>query len=338
VGGPSAAAPSTVNRSAAAAVSADIRVASFNVQGISLDRTQGAQRPWKQRRDTIVSQILSGRVDVIGVQETNPSNYYRSRLVRPANINQYFDLRAGLNYFSRDTYAMAAGAPANCVNQMTTYNCVPKDNRASGNDRILYNTRTLRQVDHGATRYSQTSSSRSTAGVAWSRLEVRATGRQFLFTTTHLDPVSRSVRLAQWKQMITIVNGIKGNLPVVATGDFNAHKFDEMAATMLPAMKSAGYGDVLNQQYNVNPSVGVRAQVLSQAWVNSFNHDRADVASYSYDDRRDKTGLSIDYIFASNNLPVKDFKLVLRFDPETLQVSGVLPSDHNMLRATVTIP
>ena len=50
-----------------------MRVASFNVVGISLDSYQGNQCPWKLRRNTIVRQILNGRTDVVGVQEVNPS-------------------------------------------------------------------------------------------------------------------------------------------------------------------------------------------------------------------------------------------------------------------------
>ena len=46
----------------------------------------------------------------------------------------------------------------------------------------------------------------------------------------------------------------------------------------------------------------------------------------------------IDYIFASNNLRVPYFKTVSSFDPRNLRVGGRIPSDHNMLRATVMIP
>ena len=63
-----------------------------------------------------------------------------------------------------------------------------------------------------------------------------------------------------------------------------------------------------------------------------------DVATFGYEDRHDKTGNNIDYIFASNALVVKEWKMVLDFDPTTLQVRGIIPSDHNMVRATITIP
>lgn len=335
--GSAAASVSTQSRAATSSGS-DIRVASFNVQSVSLDRTSGAQRPWKLRRNTIVSQILNGRVDVIGVQEVNPSKSFASRLSNPANRNQYFDLRAGLNHFGTDHYSLQTGAAANCVDRTTTYRCVYQNRRASGSNRILFNTRTLRQVTYGHTEFTQASAANPVAGVTWSRLAVRATGAQFLFVTTHLDPKSRSVRLAQWKQLISTVNKVKGNLPVVATGDYNTHRGDTMSAEMLPSMKKAGYGDVLNQQFGQNKQVGVRAESLSHAWVNSYNHQDLNVRNYSWDDRRSNLGFTIDYVFASNGLRVKSYKVVLRFSSTKLRVYGTLPSDHNMVRATITIP
>ena len=104
------------------------------------------------------------------------------------------------------------------------------------------------------------------------------------------------------------------------------------------APEELGVGDVLNQVCDTNPTTGIRAQNLINSWINSNNHMSRDVTSYSYSTRHDKTGNSIDWIFASNALAVPEYKLVLDYNPSTLQVNGVIPSDHNMLRATVTIP
>jgi hypothetical protein len=40
----------------------------------------------------------------------------------------------------------------------------------------------------------------------------------------------------------------------------------------------------------------------------------------------------------SGSLVVRDWKTVVDFDPATLQVTGVIPSDHCMARATLVIP
>ncbi|HYO38940.1 MAG TPA: endonuclease/exonuclease/phosphatase family protein [Nocardioidaceae bacterium] len=313
---------------------ADIRVASFNVQSVSLDRTSGARRPWKVRRATVIRQILQERVDVIGLQELNPSNVFRSRLV--AGTNMMLDLRNGLNR-SGGRYRLNSNAAVNCARAASSYRCRFAYRAASGSERILYNTRTLTQLRRGFVRYSRQGVGAKMNGMVWSVLRSRVNGKRFLFTSTHLDARSRSTRVAQWQQMIAAIKRLRGNMPVVSVGDFNAHKFDPITRTMLPAMKRAGVGDVLNQQYRVNPSRGVRAERRVHAWVNSYNHSSRNVAGYGYPHARSKTGVSIDYIFASNRLRVKEFKVVLNFDPRTLRVRGVLPSDHNMLRATVVL-
>lgn len=329
------ASPSTVSASTRASHPVDLRFATFNVQSVGVDRTAGERRPWRKRRGTVISQILGERVDVIGVQEVNPSNTFRSRLV--AGTNQMFDLRNGLNR-AGGRYALTSNAAANCLNPVSTYRCRYRNRGASGSERILYNTRTTTLVRRGFVKYAHQSASHRGMGLAWAVLRSRANGHRFLFTSTHLDPPNRSVRVAQWRQLISAVKRLRRGLPVVSVGDFNTQKFDPMTRTMLPAMRRAGFGDVLNQQYRVNPSRGVRARSRVNAWINSNNRLSRNVARYSYAHNHRKTGNSIDYIFASNSLRVKVFKLVLNFNGRTMRVRGTLPSDHNMIRSTITIP
>ncbi|WP_198018386.1 hypothetical protein, partial [Sedimentibacter sp. B4] len=60
-----------------------------------------------------------------------------------------------------------------------------------------------------------------------------------------------------------------GKLPVVSVGDFNSSKFTSYTAQLLPAMKAAGFGDVMNQEYTVNPPKGIRAENVVNGWINS---------------------------------------------------------------------
>jgi endonuclease/exonuclease/phosphatase family metal-dependent hydrolase len=328
------AAPQATSTLGAVSGPVDVKVASFNVQSVGVDRTVGDRRPWKQRRGTVMAQILGEGSDVVGVQEVNPSNTFRSRLVQGSN--QMFDLRNGLN--SRGGhYALNSDAAVDCLNPTTGYHCRYVNRGASHNERILYNTQTMTLMHRGFVKYSRQSKSNRNMGMVWVILRSRLNGHSMLFTSTHLDPPDRAVRVAQWKQMISNVRRLRGNLPVVSVGDFNTQKFDSIARTMLPAMKNAGVGDVLNQQYRVNPSVDVRAQVRVNGWVNSNNRQNRDVRGYSYPGDHNKTGNSIDYIFASNSMVVKEFKMVIAFDPSSLQVTGTIPSDHNMLGSTVVL-
>jgi endonuclease/exonuclease/phosphatase family metal-dependent hydrolase len=316
----------------------DLRVGSFNVMTVTGDQTVGDRLPWAQRRATVVKEILGEKVDIIGVQEVNQSYTMASHLVDGGT--QFLDLKNGLNS-AGGTYALTNEDSYNCVRPETSYKCVYQDRGASGGDRIYYNTSTLDKVSQGAYRYQAQDAGASPAGgwmLTYAVMQVKATGARFLFTSTHLDPTNPDVKMAQWHELIAKVNELKGSLPVVSVGDFNTQKNDVRAQEMLPAMKDAGYGDVLNQTAFTNPVVNPRAEKTINGWFNSLGRYNRDTTTYSYSTNHAKTGNSIDWIFASNWLPVREYKVVLDYDPATLLVRGVIPSDHNMIRATLTLP
>jgi hypothetical protein len=108
---------------------------------------------------------------------------------------------------------------------------------------------------------------------------------------------------------------------------------------MLPRMQSEGYGDVLDQQFNSSAIASPRARTLENAWVSSSNRFQRNVADFSYEEApASKIGNNIDWVFATNTLEVKDWKTVVDYDPTSLVVTGVIPSDHCMVRATLVIP
>jgi endonuclease/exonuclease/phosphatase family metal-dependent hydrolase len=315
--------------------SSDVRFGSYNVTSVSLDVADGDRRPWKERRAGVLANVLGENLDVLGVQEANASSVFESRLV--SGTTQFFDIRDGLQAAGQN-FQLANEASANCVNAATSFECVPQDRGAANSDRILFNADRIALVSQGGYLYPTQDPDGNPRYLAYAVLKVKRTGDQFLFVSTHLEAHDADVRYAQWRELIAKVATIKGSLPVVAVGDFNMQKFDAMAAQMLPAMKNAGMGDVLNQEYNVNPSRDVRAQHLVNGWMNSLNRMNRNVADWAYEDHQEKTGNSIDWVFATNSLAVKEYKVVVDYDPSTWLVRGVIPSDHNMLRATVTIP
>ncbi len=319
---------------AAAPAPTDIRVATYNIVSVSVDTTRGEQRPWKQRRDRIITQIRKQGLDVVGVQEANPSRHWAPRLVD--GPNQYLDLRNGLNRAGA-AWQVTNTAAYNCVNATTSSRCVPQDQGASNASRILYNTRTIDLVSQGSYQYvAQGEGNRQF--LAWAVLRTKASGREFLFVDTHIAPDAAAVRRAQIDELIAEVDRIKGDLPVIAVGDFNTQKFDPVAADMIPQMKAAGYGDTANQQYDTNNLRNPRPLRLVNRWINSCNHYSRNVASFGYEDQRDRIGNGIDWIFATNSLLVKEWKVNVLMNPRTLRMQGVIPSDHNMVEATIAMP
>ena len=313
----------------------DVRVGSFNVVGVQADaKAHGDQSTWRTRRAKVVSQILAQKLDVVGVQELNQSSIYKSQLTY--GDNQYLDLRGALNA-KGGHYALTNTNAYNCVRPSSTYKCVYKDQDSSGDNRILYDTTRVSLVKQGATTYASHAAGKPQRYLAWAVLEMKATGKRFLFTTTHLDPYSIPARTAQWDELIALTNSLKGSLPVVSTGDFNTSKFSAYADTYLPRMKSNGYGDVLNQVPNKNTVPSPRAESVRRGWVSSFNAFRRNAQDFGYDDARYKIGNGIDWVFASNAVRVKAWEVVVDIDPTTLRVRGTIPSDHCLVRATLVL-
>jgi endonuclease/exonuclease/phosphatase family metal-dependent hydrolase len=317
---------------AARRATVDLRVASYNVRSVSLDQTTGEVRPWRERRQGVIANILGESVDVIGVQELNPSKAFASRLVD--GRNQILDLRNGLNQ-AGGTFALTNRYAFNCKKPSTQYKCKKRNRGASHSDRILYNTQTVGLVDQGKLKYDAQVGKDSPAHMGWAVLRSHVNGAEFLFTTTHLDPKNTKVRAKQWREMIKKINKLKKGRPVIATGDFNTHKFSPMAQRFLPRMKEAGYGDVLNQQYRVTRIASPRAASTVNGWMNTANKFQRDVRQFGYWDEQFRAGNNIDWIWADNRLPVREYKVVTSWDPHTWQVNGVIPSDHNMVRATL---
>jgi endonuclease/exonuclease/phosphatase family metal-dependent hydrolase len=307
-----------------------LRVGSFNLRNAALPLIPGIA-PWSQRRTVAIRQILDRDLDVLGIQETSYGP--RAGVDYDHASTQYIDLKKGLNR-AGGSYRLTSTAAYDCENPRTPYKCEPRDRGASGGDRILYNADTMELLSRGATRYAAQSG--STRQLAWAALRVRATGQEVLVTTTHLSS-NATARLAQWLEMIEHIESLKDDRLVISTGDFNVRKNDEIARTTYPAMRTAGYGDVLNQEYAVNPVPDPRAQEMVNGWVGSFNGGRRNVGNYGYEDKRERTGNIIDYVFASNELAVLRWEVVVDYDPRTLQTIGTLPSDHNLVVATLDL-
>ena len=315
---------------------ADVNVASFNLFGVNNDaKATGERKVWRERRPVVVHDILSQDVDVVGLQEADQSTVYADHL--DYGETQFDDLKGAVNS-AGGHYAVTSEASYNCAKAWSSVNCDYTYQGASNSTRILYNTDTLEPVLTGSYKYAHQTTGHFDRYLAWGVFRVKATGGEFLFADTHLDSYSAETRQGEWDELVTKLQALANGRPVVSVGDFNTSKWDDYAATYLPKMKAAGYGDVLDQQYRVSTSPQARPQQVVDAWIGSYNGFRRNVADFSYEDARDKIGNNIDWVFASNDLTVRSWQTVVDYDPDTLEVQGVIPSDHNMVRATLSIP
>ena len=310
----------TVVRSASATSAADttfIRVGSYNIRNVRHDLALfPGESPWRERRPAVIADILGERVAVLGLQEASQNMNYRSSLV--SGSTQYLDLLHGLNA-QGGTFALT-------------------DDRVEStrDSRIIYDTRRVTMLRHGHYEYrAQSGGLNDQRYLVWAAFQEKTSGKRFFFANTRLVNKSSRLQRAQWQELIDRVNLLRGDLPVIVVGDFQRSKFKHPAAQMMTEMRQAGFGDVVGQRPEDPRLENPRARRLRRAWVNTMNGFRRDVSDWSYDTDRSKIGNNIDWIFASNELPVRTWKVVADIDAKALRLEGVIPSDHNMVRATI---
>ena len=300
----------------------DLDVASFNISVILGDSSSGHEA-WSARRAKVAKELLGQEPadqpgpspDVIALQEADTSRKFADGVT-----TQYTDLVHALNSYATGTdhYSAIAGTAA------ATH--------------LVYNDATLSLVRGEALKWdAQESVVDGPRYMFWGIFETRATGDRFFFASNHLETASETVRRQQWQQLIRDVPTMAGELPIVLGGDFNSPRkaTNPTAGVMLPQMYDAGFGDVLGQngpemvhvEGNRTREI-VRGNIFSlNRWSRNMNH---------YPSTND-IGQSIDYLFATNRLVVKRWQMVVD-DAKDYSLDGTVPSDHNLIKATIRLP
>jgi len=309
--------------SAAAGGQHYLHVASFNISGVLNDHKGRSHQPWKVRGKRVARQLLghdpSGqkavRSDVIALQEANNSRKLAG------GRTQYTDLVHRLNKWTK-------GNPYKAANPRMNSNAT----------RIAYNSSSLHLIKAGAYKWSaQEMRADGARMMAWARFRMKATGKRFFFASVHLETASKKIRLRQWKQLVAVVPKLAKGLPVVIGGDFNATRNykGDAARKMLPKMRRAGFGDALGQNGPGYLTYGqARPQQLVNARYNSVNHYGRHLDHYK---KSNWVGQDVDYLFASNRLRIASWGLVADHAKGKHRLRGVIPSDHNMIRAKISL-
>ncbi len=298
---------------------APLRVASFNVKCETCGGTS-----WASRRGVVVSTILGQDPDVIGIQEASQG------WLAGARISQFEDLAQRLGR----SYALTNDKRNNCVRHWTPSGCRYRDQGASQGTRIIYNRDRLELLDQGSRRLLEAASGANDRYVAWAIFRQRATGKRFVFADTHLEPnASYSARNRQTTQMLaTITANNPDRLPVIVVGDFNSHKWTKPANGPYNIMRSEGFVDPLGNAYRstTHAAVGVVENRIRTNY-SSYNDYKRQAPRFGY-----TNGTYLDYIFTTP-MRVSEWETVVRVDSGGRFI-GVIPSDHNMIRATVWLP
>lgn len=281
-----------------------LRVGSYNILCSSCSKGKAS---WATRRGPLVESVRAQDLDVLGVQEASIGGV-------AGGGTQYMDLIKRL------------GAPY----KLTEYR-----RSVSPDVRIVYNSDRLELKSHGIVKLPRGSSRRF---MDWAIFEQKSTGKRFFVSNTHLEPKDgRKGWSARKRQAAAIVKAIArlnpDDLPVIATGDYASTKWEKWGNKPYDIMQAAGYLDPLGNGYRTHqaaPGAFVENRVrTSFASLNMYKRKARNFAPHT-------NGSNTDYIFVTK-MRVEEYEVVMKLDSNGRFV-GVIPSDHNLIRATVYLP
>jgi endonuclease/exonuclease/phosphatase family metal-dependent hydrolase len=192
--------------------------------------------------------------------------------------------------------------------------------------------------------------------LAWAVFQVRTGGQEFFFGSVHLapgdGPENNALRNSEWDMLVYTLgqSGLAAGLPVVLGGDFNSPRSggatggNTAAFNHIPQMAGIGVPDALlgNPENPADKTLTI-AQSRPATDTPGYEPKNAQCASFNgfnpaqRCESENLIGQQIDYLFASAKLPVSSWEMVLDTDDANRWI-GTIPSDHNLVRATVTLP
>lgn len=367
---------STVASARTPAQAAALRVASYNVMCHTCSaKSSVTTEPWTVRREAVVSTISQADPDVVAIQEARQSwlDDPKDAGDKKLNRSQFEDL---LNHLGAP-WALTNKARNNCVKSTTPTGCVYADQGAADDVRIAYRTDRIKLLkdSSGATMQGSLllpagSTSDKARYLAWAFLQQKSTGKKFLFADVHLEPRNDSdtspdsgcgtsanpicgrIREAQAQAAVAKLAALNTeNLPVVFAGDVSSSRaeaggnlpYEALLASSLKLVDPLRLAD--NRRPNYVASTSAPAETRLNIAFNSVNQYELAARCYKcrvdgvFDPSRVNSynGAYNDYILVSSRVRVSEFAQVVNVDADGNFI-GVIPSDHNLIRATLWLP
>lgn len=307
-----------------------IRAGSYNVHcWYCSDTAVANERPWSARRGPLVSGLLAQKLDVLALQEASQTR------LPGTTISQFDDIVQRLG----SPYKLANPYRYNCVNGYSNTKCIYQDRGASSGTKIIYNSRTLIKIGDGSRLLSSPPGKKRYA--AWATFQHVESGRKFFFVSAHLeyrkDAADSSYfydyRVSETRDIIQLIAEESGGLPVVIGGDFNSHKWTLPDNGPYRTLLQAGFADPLgNYDRSSAPTPLATVENRVRTNYNSYNGYRLTAPKST-----NANGTYVDYLFTSEGLRVQEWETVVKLDSFG-DFIGTIPSDHNLVRATVVLP
>lgn len=313
-----------------------LSVASYNVKCANCFSGAANELTWAGRRSAVVATIKKQMPDVIGVQEA--SQGWLNDDPRPGGVSQFEDLQERLQATGAN-YQLTNNKRNNCVKDTTPTGCVYADKGASQGTKLFYNASTVSLDSQGSLALpGLVGSTDNSRYMDWAIFIQKSTNKKFLVGDAHLQSGGgadyQSLRTNQTQAMIAEIKKRNPlNLPVLVTGDLNSHKWTSPTNAPYDALTAAGYVDPLGNTYaSDQPSGAATAEKTVGANYDSYNNfNRLANARNAWGN-----GTYLDYIFTSK-MRVVEWRTAVDVDSSGNFI-GTIPSDHNLIKATVQLP
>ena len=318
-------------------VMAPLRVASYNVKAHNSFHGLPNEGTWLQRRDAVAALIRAQAPDVLSLQEAQQSRI-RNADGTLSKTAQMEDLVHRLG----SPYKLVNPHRYDCVKSTTMTKCVKKNREASRGVRIVYNSAELVLADYGARRLSYVSADDMERYVSWAVFRQRDSGKSFLLADVHFEnkddlagqTAYYEIRKKQTREALAEVNAHNPTkLPVIFAGDFNSTKYSVPDNAPYDLMQAAGYVDPLGNTYRSTAIASwATAEKRIRTEYNSFNRWLTSPPKSSR-----PNGSYYDYIFTFGPMRVSEWETAMKLKSDG-SYSGIVPSDHHLIRATVWLP
>jgi endonuclease/exonuclease/phosphatase family metal-dependent hydrolase len=282
-------------------------VPGFTVASYNILKT-GSGPSWTKRRAALASNILAAAPDVLGAQEALQTKVSG---VKGSSVPQWQDLLDLLG---------------------SKYKAVSTKN--SQGTRLIYNSSRFSLVKADAK--GLTTIGTYTRYAVWAILQDKISGKQGFFVSTHLEPGSntsaaaKAARKQQAAEILALAKAQAGDLPVIVVGDLNSSRASTTTNGAYQTLRAGGLIDPLGNAddtwFSSDPGI---AEHRIDVEYNAFNALERRARRTAYE-----VGTSVDQILVSSDLRVAQRQTVVSLDRDRKFV-GTIPSDHNMITATI---